>query len=406
MTSFSQLEHAWYPKTESEKQQVLVQLENLLADTLFRNSKRYPAFLRFVVEQTLQGHEDALKERVLGMEVFHRTADYDTSLDSVVRLSAAEVRKRIAQYYQHPEHRHELKIDLNPGSYVPVFFVPSEDAGASGSQVASDARDAHAAPSGRFSRRFWIYAELVLAVFVFAGCFWTYISMHQNVTDLFWAQVSSSPGQVTLCVGDPDDIGTAIVQNTPAPQTVYNELLNENHLVGSDVVTLIRAGAALEGHHKPYRLTTAAHASFPQLREGPVVLVGALDNAWTMRLMEPLRFGFTTEGGTASIIDRRNPQAKAWVVQLNQSQAKQSIDYGVIARYHDTTIGQPVVIIAGLSSEGTEAAGEMLSNPDSLKALFKDARRERSTVNFEAIVQTHVVDGNPGPPRIVAVEYW
>jgi len=52
------------------------------------------------VEQTLAGNEDNLKERTLGVEVFHRTPDYDTNLDPVVRLCAGEVRKRIAQYYQ------------------------------------------------------------------------------------------------------------------------------------------------------------------------------------------------------------------------------------------------------------------------------------------------------------------
>jgi hypothetical protein len=122
--------------------------------------------------------------------------------------------------------------------------------------------------------------------------------------------------------------------------------------------------------------------------------------------MQPLRFRFRTDSETASIVDRKNPTGKSWTVRLNESQSAQSNDYGVIARYRDTTIGQPVVIIAGLSSEGTEAAGEMLSDPNSLRALFKNSHQNWSTVNLEAVVQTQVVDGHPGPPRIVAIEYW
>jgi hypothetical protein len=409
MSSLDQLEDVWHPRTEDEKHAVRAQLDMLLADPHFCSSKRYPAFLRFVVEQTLQGNEDALKERTLGIEVFHRTADYDTSLDPVVRLSAAEVRKRLAFYYQQHEHKQEVKIDLNPGSYIPFFYKPSEDAGIPAQNPDAVVHEPETLATTRkisSGHRFWPYVAVALLSIGVTSGLSVYISQRPTVTDQFWAQITSSPGRVTLCVGDPDDIGAASLQNTPAPSTVYNELLNENHLVGSDVVSLIRAGAALESHVKPFRLVTASHAAFPQLREGSVVLVGALDNAWTMRLMQPLRFRFRTDSETASIVDRKNPTGKSWTVRLNESQSAQSNDYGVIARYRDTTIGQPVVIIAGLSSEGTEAAGEMLSDPNSLRALFKNSHQNWSTVNLEAVVQTQVVDGHPGPPRIVAIEYW
>ena len=72
----------------------------MLANPLFSHSKRYPNLLRYVVEQTLQGQTAPLKERTLGVEVFDRKLDYDTSLDPVVRTTAGEIRKRIAQYYQ------------------------------------------------------------------------------------------------------------------------------------------------------------------------------------------------------------------------------------------------------------------------------------------------------------------
>ena len=90
----------WHPKTESERQQVHSQLEKIVSDGRFAASHRYPSLLRYIVEQTLAGNEDNLKERTLGVEVFHRSPDYDTNLDPVVRLCAAEVRKRLAQYYQ------------------------------------------------------------------------------------------------------------------------------------------------------------------------------------------------------------------------------------------------------------------------------------------------------------------
>src|SRR6202034_1835627 len=107
--------------TEVEKAAIEEQVERLLQNPHFSHSRRFPMFLRSVVRHTLAGQADAVKERTLGIEIFAKNADYDTSLDPIVRVTAAEIRKRIAQYYQDPGHGSELKISLPPGSYVPQF---------------------------------------------------------------------------------------------------------------------------------------------------------------------------------------------------------------------------------------------------------------------------------------------
>src|ERR1035441_9064399 len=121
MTEEESHPEGWIPVKEADHKAVREQLERMLESPLFRNSKRYPSLLRFLVERALDGNEGLLKERTLGVEVFHRAPDYDTNQDTVVRLTASEVRKRIAQYYHRPEHAGELQIDWRPGNYVPVF---------------------------------------------------------------------------------------------------------------------------------------------------------------------------------------------------------------------------------------------------------------------------------------------
>src|SRR5580693_7027352 len=97
------------------------QLNRLLAHLLFTNSKRYPVLLAYTVEQTLLGNASDLKERTIGVEAFGREPVYDVNLDPVVRTAAAEVRKRLSQYYYNPDHAGELVIELPIGSYVPTF---------------------------------------------------------------------------------------------------------------------------------------------------------------------------------------------------------------------------------------------------------------------------------------------
>src|SRR3954468_16602115 len=87
---------------------VLDQLGRILESPGFRNSKRYAAVLRYIVEQTLNGNADQLKERTIGVDIFGRTPDYDTASDHVVRSAMAEVRKRLAQYYAEPAPSDEL----------------------------------------------------------------------------------------------------------------------------------------------------------------------------------------------------------------------------------------------------------------------------------------------------------
>jgi len=111
--------------TEAEKAAIEEQIDRLLQNPYFSHSRRFPMFLRFVVGHTLAGQADAVKERTLGIEIFGRNPDYDTSSDPIVRVTAAEIRKRIAQYYQEPGHDGEIRISLPAGSYVPQFHWPN-----------------------------------------------------------------------------------------------------------------------------------------------------------------------------------------------------------------------------------------------------------------------------------------
>src|SRR5215471_12670768 len=100
------------------------QLELILRDPGFRSSRRSAQFLKYVVEKTLDGEADQIKERTIGVDVFGRKPSYDTNEDHVVRTAAGELRKRLAIYYSDDRHRAELRMSLVPGSYIPQFAYP------------------------------------------------------------------------------------------------------------------------------------------------------------------------------------------------------------------------------------------------------------------------------------------
>jgi TolB-like protein/Flp pilus assembly protein TadD len=100
-------------------------VETVLASHAFAGSKRTQEFLRLIVRHALEGETDALRERMIGAELFGRPVGYDTGNDSVVRVRASEVRKKLAQYYSElGEHDPPVHIELPAGSYLPRFHFP------------------------------------------------------------------------------------------------------------------------------------------------------------------------------------------------------------------------------------------------------------------------------------------
>lgn len=416
------LEYA--PVTEAAR--IREQLNRLLAHPLFANSKRYPALLAYTVEQTLLGHAGELKERSIGVEVFGKVPTYDTNADPVVRITAGEVRKRLTQYYYEVTHRGELIVELPTGSYVPQFREAERPAETLAAEVVApdpeESADAVAPGAGRLWRMRWALAAaagllvlLAASAGVMAG-----FRFHSDPPppppsniDLFWAPVTDSNNPTTFCLGEPAkniDVGSINSFDTPVnnskPEPLYFRLHYSGNLALADVITLTRTVAALASRHKVFRVKPASDASFAELREGPVVLIGAFDNIWTLRVTQKLRFGFESKDGVALLVDRNSPKKTTWATAWDLPYEKLSRDYAIVARIHDPTTGQPVIIAAGISEEGTEAAGEILYNPEYLNTLISRASRDWADKNLEAVIETQVIEGHPGPPNILAVETW
>lgn len=100
---------------------VLAQLRRVLASQTFANSVRISKFLQLVVERTLAGETESLKQFSLGIDVYERRPDYDPSTDSIVRVEAQRLRRKLREYYAGPGSSDPVVISLYPGSYVPVF---------------------------------------------------------------------------------------------------------------------------------------------------------------------------------------------------------------------------------------------------------------------------------------------
>ncbi len=409
------------PEGDLDRAAILGQLDRVLANPLFKNSRRYPNLLRYVVERTLDGNAGELKERTLGIEVFGREPNYDTNLDPIVRTTAAEIRKRLAQYYQDPHHDLELRIDLPLGSYAARFHLPAEkpvpvalipsiplvEPVSPVSQPAAPVRKRSAAWTAA-----WIAIPALLLAFLGIR-FWS----PRQALDRLWSPVLDSSNPVLLCVGQRPFVGfsptepkssAAAVQSSATPQTTLYQLyyLGSQNVALADVDTLGRLTGLLQAKGKPYHIRGESSTTFEDLRSGPVVLIGAFNNDWTMRLTGPRRFGFERDGDTFWIKDSQNPGDRSHAVNYAMPYLQLTEDFAVISRVLDPVTERMVVLAGGLTGYGTMAAGEFLSNPRYMEAIAAHAPANWAHKNVQILISTKVINGQSGPPKALIAQFW
>jgi hypothetical protein len=409
-------------ETEVGRAEIQAQLERILANPLFKNSKRYPTLLRYVVERTLDGHPGELKERTLGIEVFGRDPDYDTNLDPVVRTTAAEIRKRLAQYYQEPNHETEPRIDLPLGSYAARFQAPLgrptpiTSASRLTEPVSIPLISPLPLPRRTPNRAVRLAALLgIPALLIFA--LWLKPWAPHTALDRLWSPVLDSPSPVLLCVGQRPFAGfsatepqssSGAAQYTAGPQTTLFQLyyLGSQNVALTDVMTLGRLTGLLQAKGKAFHIRGESSTTFEDLRDGPVVLIGAFNNDWSMRLMGPRRFSFERAGDTFWIKDAQNPSDKTHAVNYAMPYLKLTEDFALVSRMLDPVTERMVVLAGGLTGYGTVAAGEFLSNPAYMETITAAAPAKWARKNVEFLISTKVINGESGPPKVVTAHFW
>lgn len=400
------LENRGFSASEAGHEAVQQQLDRILAHPFFKHSKRYPVLLRYIVEQTLRG-DSQLKERTLGVEVFGRDPGYDTNEDPVVRITAGEIRKRIAQYYYEPGHESELRIELPPGSYVPEFHLPGTAPG--GQETGASTAAAEPRPGKLSKKRIVIYlaAALGLAAAITGAARvrpWT----SAKPLDDFWNPVLRAGSEPLVCIGEPSSLSQGGQEHVGPSVSDY--IYGPDHIAFSDASALFHLAEFLGSRGTSSRLQAASATTLTDLRQGPVVLVAGFDNEWTVRIAQSLRYRFESTLGPgpriAWVEDRLNPSRRDWTVDFGQKYSQLSQDYAIVSRFSDPTTGQPVVIAAGLGENGTIAAGEFLTDADEMLGATKSAPRDWRRGNIEVVLATQVIDGKSGPPRVLATYFW
>ncbi len=431
----------WHPQTREDREAILRELKEVLASPQFSSSKRYPALLQYIVEKTLEGKSDLLKERTLGVDVFERQPAYDTNADTVVRYTAGEVRKRLLLYYHELGRASQIRISLPAGSYVPEFLhghgepeVTGDDSATAATPVinsrfstpragetpepepfAPSTLVAQSFPPGAaaylnlgsvpwrkrstYIRLFWLASVAIVVVIAIAGMSWRYRAVQPQVAlDDFWRPVLRDQRTILICTGS-----VVFAPNRPSGVLTAGRDIEYPWISMEGASAISHVSGLLQGSGVQPQLKSAGATPLTELREHSFILMGAFNNPWTLRLVEPLPIHFASEP-TESIVDRIQPQVR-WLrdPSLPYSSAD---DYALVARYRDNTTDSWVVVLAGVGRNGTEAAAEFATSPHYMQLLGDQLGSDFSNKNIEAVLKVSVIDGRTGAPSIIAVHAW
>ncbi len=407
--------------SELPRAEILTELTRILESHHFSASKKCSRFLRHIVEAALEGRFDSLKERTLGVDVFERAPHYDTNQDPIVRGTAGEVRKRLAQYYLETGAA-TVRFTLPPGSYIPEVHPIA----ASLERHVTAPLVLPATVSNSSRQRFVGIKAAAAALAICAAAAVVWFWQRQAPLDRFWAPLLQRD-PVLVCIGQPQlytfrpqtahalnawfDSGAAD-RRPPQPAPVpLGEIVPmwSTPIALADAQAFSRLANLFAQKHKRVDLRGERLVSLSDLRGKPAVFIGAFDNRWTLSFVRDLRFYFDSDAATNTqfIRDRQHPNAADWKLADAWPPGRAiSEDYALVTRVVNRTTEQSMVVVAGIAPYGTEAAAEFLTHPSYFAQALVHAPRDWPRKNIQVVLKTRVLSGVGGPPCVIAVYFW
>ncbi len=229
----------------------------------------------------------------------------------------------------------------------------------------------------------------------------------------FWRPViaSSNPALIVIGVHSLDDKGQEESPAThPNPvrdgnENMLHSMVRADMVPVSDIVSYSEVTDLLTRRNHAYRTKGSDDATLHDLRQGPVILIGGLDNVWTKRLVAPLRYSFFASTQLESEIRDSQDSSHVWKFNNMQPVSGDSHDYAIVASYFDPAIGQHVLVVAGIGKAGTQAAAELLTSDQDLRSWLAEQKAPQGK-NVELVLSTEMLDGQPGPPHVIASSIW
>jgi hypothetical protein len=437
-------------RTASGKAMLQDHLAQITEGPAFKGSQRSAQFLEYIVHQSALGNIDGLKERVIGMELFGRLPSYDTGEDAIVRVTATDVRKRLLQHYRRSGNKSEFQISLPTGKYVAelirnpvpgadVFAPPSFSEAAQPKSVNPPPIPIDPPPTPQsMERRHWLLPVIglvtMLVGLVLAIQNWPrHVASTQKLigagVQAPWAALFDGSRPVLLVASDPnieeiqriahrsvtlsdyanrDYVPHGIAHLSPFQIELMKDILRGNKMADFDggiiagMQSLLPSGA-------PRLVVKGARAIRIQdldTDDNLVLLGSPRSNPWTSMYDPLLDFRFTFDDQTQRefIRDLRpvKGEKNEYVPTAGGYDTGQS--FATVSVFKNPEHAGHVLIIAGTNGEGTQAAGDIVTNPVRWEEVLRPCHLSGtgSRQALEILLQLGTMAGSANDVKVVA----
>jgi hypothetical protein len=419
-------------------------LERVVNSQELRRSSRLRDLMLYLGNRSLSSPNASIREQEIGAAVFERPEDYDTNIDNIVRVNVSELRKRLAHYFQEEGAGEELLLEIPRGGYLPVFaWRPVEAAAvplaaveekveaAAVAQVPAQTEVEAVKPSVRWFVRHagWIAALVVLLVCA-GSLFWQNERLRRQlrpwtadrVTAAFWSQFFASGEEVDIVTADTSYALAQDLLERPISLDDYLDYKYKsfadlpgipaekrdalNLVLGRDTGSIgdfdaVERVMELDAHSPALKLASARSFTPESVKNNNVILIGSSEsNPWVQLYKDRLNFAIEYDQmAHRSLVRNRAPLAGEPSVYTIVADPDR--DYSVIAFLPNLSEHRYALIVAGMSSRGTRAAGEFITSPEGIAAIRERVSAEKYPY-FEVLLSSSGIKGTTLHTSILA----
>lgn len=409
----------------TESEHLLREVEKLVSSSVLHGSESLCKLLRYLAKQAVEHPGVAVKEYQIATEVFGRPADFDPQSDSAIRVQAGRLRAKISEYYASEGASDPIVIELPKGTYVLNFHQRANGDGKAA--AVHEAETPGVGPDARSSRKAVVALTVLSAAL--AICLVAVVGtwMHSGPTEstavvqadtapavfrTFWKPFLTGPEEPWVVFSNAAFVGrpeTGIRYYDPGRDS--KDAIWDHYTGVGEVLAVHNLDRIFGQLHRNLRVKRGSLLSLDDVSNNDLIFVGSPSENLTLKEIPTTKdfvFQRMTSGprkGDLAIVNVHPESGEQTDFLASPSGQSLSEDYAVIALMPGLNPARSVMILAGTTTFGTQAAAEYLARPDSVQDLLKhlDTSNEQKMPPFEAVLHVKVTRGVPLEAQLVAV---
>jgi DNA-binding winged helix-turn-helix (wHTH) protein len=412
--------------------EIQTQIERILRSDAFRGSEILRNLLSYLFSCALEGRSEPLKVREIATAVFGRSENFDSQTDSVVRVHAGRLRSKLAEYYMSEGVEDDLVVTIPKGGYdlswhsrhlaTPLGVAPSDPASpehSSFSRVENSSFTGDVTPHTSISTRVAVVLLAVaIVVTALAAGFFLRNPRPATVTpglNAFWAPFISSSETPLMVFSNFRLVGSisSTLQKYSGPSETETQVIDTYTTMG-EVMGVFEVTRLLTSWGKPVRTKRGKLLTWDEAKDSNLIFIGgplAETPLRDVKVLNELQFQdgpFSAEhkgGAVINLHPRKGEDPVYYGSDAFAGDSRSSFDYAVIALRPALSRGHSILVLAGITEFGTQAAAEYVTREEHVTELLARLARKAGGPApwFEALLRVQIEGGVPVQSSIVLV---